>query len=187
MRDGTLPASMMGTSTDDGEVMGRLFANAPGPRVSATEALRLGNDVPSGASVDRTHNHITLSGSSDHLVVLAGPSGNPDNTFRIAGLVDPTIVVQSGARVSIEVVNADSETARGLVIAAAGSAHSRTPMISATPNFTGSALWFLGNPTSAGMHAGTLTFTATKSGTFQYLCPVPGHARAGMIGAFVVA
>ena len=187
MRDGTLPASMMGKSTDAGKVMGRLFANAPGPRVSTTEALRLGNDVPAGASVDRTHNHITLSGRSVHLVVLAGPSGNLHDTFRIAGLIDPTIVVQSGARVSIEVVNADSEAAQGLVIAAAGSAHSRMPMISATPSFTGSALWFLGNPTSAGMHAGTLTFTATKSGTFQYLCPVPGHAREGMVGAFVVA
>ena len=117
--------------------------------------------------MDRTHNHITLSGRSVHLVVLAGPSGNLHDTFRIAGLIDPTIVVQSGERVSIEVVNADSEAAQGLVIAAAGSAHSRMPMISATPSFTGSALWFLGNPTSAGMHAGTLTFTATKSGTFS--------------------
>ena len=55
------------------------------------------------------------------------------------------------------------------------------------PAFSGSAVWFLGNPTSAGMHAGTLTFTAGKSGTYQYLCPVPGHARSGMAGTFTVA
>ena len=46
--------------------------------------------------------------------------------------------------------------------------------------------WFLGNPTSAGMHAGTLTFTAATPGSYRYLCPVPGHAQKGMAGAFTV-
>jgi rusticyanin len=186
MRGGSLPESMMGTSTDAGEVMGRLFADAPGSRVSSTEATRLGNDVPTSATVDRRHHRITFSGTSDHLVVLASPSGSPDETFRIAGMVNPTITVKSGARISIEVVNADSDAAHGLVITAHGSASSRMPMLTATPAFSGSAVWFLGDPTSAGMHAGTLTFTATKSGTYQYLCPVPGHARDGMVGTFVV-
>jgi plastocyanin len=61
------------------------------------------------------------------------------------------------------------------------------PMLTAGPVFSGSALWFLGDPTSAGLHTGTLSFTATKSGTYQYLCPVPGHARDGMVGTFEVA
>jgi plastocyanin len=38
----------------------------------------------------------------------------------------------------------------------------------------------------AGMHAGTLTFTAAIPGSYQYLCPVPGHARGGMAGTFTV-
>jgi nitrite reductase (NO-forming) len=37
------------------------------------------------------------------------------------------------------------------------------------------------------MHSGTLTFTAGKPGTYQYLCPVPGHAKDGMAGTFAVA
>jgi rusticyanin len=186
MRGGTLPASMMGVSTDAGEVIGRLFANAPGSRVTSTEATRLGDDVPIGATVDRSYERITLSGSSDHLVVLASPSGSPDETFRIAGMVNPTITVNPGARISIEVVNADPDAAHGLVVTADSSASSRMPMLTAAPAFSGSELWFLGNPTSAGMHIGTLTFTANKSGTYQYLCPVPDHARDGMVGAFVV-
>jgi rusticyanin len=187
MRGASLPASMMGTSTDAGEVMGRLFANAPGPRVSLTEATRLGNDFPTGATVDRAHHRITFSGNSDHLVVLAGPSGSPDLTFRIAGMANPTITVRSGARISIELVNADSSAAHGLVVTAnGGSASSQMPMMTAAPAFSGSSLWFLGDPTSAGMHMGTLTFTAAKSGTYQYLCPVPGDARDGMGGTFVV-
>lgn len=52
--------------------------------------------------------------------------------------------------------------------------------------FPGSALWFLGNPAAAGMHAGTLTFTAGSPGTYRYLCPVPGHAQKGMTGTFTV-
>ena len=50
----------------------------------------------------------------------------------------------------------------------------------------GSALWFLPNPTSAGMHTATLTFTASTPGTYHYLCPVPGHAQKGMVGTFIV-
>ena len=36
------------------------------------------------------------------------------------------------------------------------------------------------------MHTGTLSFTATNAGTYEYLCPVPGHAEEGMAGSFVV-
>lgn len=113
--------------------MGRLFANAPGPRVSSTEATRLGTDVPTGAIVDRSHHRITLLGTTDHLVVLAGPSGNSDETFRIAGLVNPTITVRSGARISIELVNANSDTANRLVVTADRSTSSWMPMMSAAP------------------------------------------------------
>lgn len=60
------------------------------------------------------------------------------------------------------------------------------PMMSARPAFQGGAVWFLGYPTSAGVHTGTLTFTAYTAGTYTYLCPVPGHAQKGMAGTFVV-
>jgi rusticyanin len=186
MRGGRLPVSMMGTSTDAGDVMGRLFANGPGSRVGAAEVTRLGNDVPAGSTVDRARDRITFSGTTDHLVVLASPTGGPDEAFRAAGMVNPTITVKSGARITIEVVNADSGAAHGLVVTASGSASSGMPMMTAVPAFSGAAVWFLGNPTSAGMHAGTLTFTATKPGTYQYLCPVPGQARDGMAGTFAV-
>jgi rusticyanin len=178
---------MMGANTDAGEVIGRLFAKAPGARVSSTKAARLGNEVPTGATVGRSHARITFSGTSDHFVVLASPSGGPDKTFRISGMVNPTIDVRSGARISIEVVNADSNAAQGLVITANGSTSSRLPMMTATRAFIGSSVWFLGNTTSAGMHTGTLVFTATRSGIYHYLCPVPGYARDGMVGSFVVS
>jgi rusticyanin len=187
MRGQALPGFMMGTSTDPGQVMGSLFGNAPGPRVSAAQAARLGSQVPAGATLDRAANRITFAGTSVRLTVLASPAGGPDETFRIAGLTDPAITVKTGAQVSIQVVNADPGTAHGLVITASGARSSSMPMLTASPAFTGSAVWFLGDPTSAGMHAATLSFTASTPGTYRYLCPVPGHAQEGMTGTFIVS
>lgn len=108
MTGGTLPGFMMGGVTDPGKVMGALFADAPGSRVGAAEASRLGDQVPAGATTDRAANRIT------------------------------------------------------------------------------SAVWFLGESTSAGMQEATLSSTASAPGDYQYPCPIPGHARDGMVGAFTV-
>jgi rusticyanin len=187
MRGRALPGYMMGTTENAGKVMGALFADAPGARVSPALAARLGGQVPASATVSRTRNRITFSGTSVRLTVLASPSGGPDETFRIAGMVDPTIVVKAHAHVSMQVVNADPDTAHGLVITASGARSSWMPMATARPVFPGSAVWFLGNPTSAGMHAAILSFTVGPPGTYRYLCPVPGHAQEGMTGTFIVS
>jgi hypothetical protein len=120
MRGQALPGFMMGTSGDPGQVMGSLFANAPGARVSAAQAAQLGSQIPAGATLDRAANRITFTGTSVRLTVVASPAGGPDERFRIAGLTDPAIIVTAGAQVSIEVINADPGTAHGLVITAAG-------------------------------------------------------------------
>jgi hypothetical protein len=183
MRGRDLPGYMMGSSGDAGKVMGALFAHAPGTRVAPARAAWLGARIPAGATASRAQHTITFPGTSVRLVVLA----SPDKAFRIAGLTDPAIAVSAGAHISIEVINADADTAQGLVITASRAESSRMPMmISAGPAFAGAAVWFLGDPTSAGMHAGTLTFTASKAGTYRYLCPVPGQAQDGMAGTFIV-
>jgi rusticyanin len=186
MRGGKLPSSMMGTTADPGKIMGRLWADAPGPRVSASQAARLGSQVAAGARINGASRTITFTTGSVHLVALASPPGGPDETFRIAGMVNPTVVVPAAAKVSIEVVNADPDTAHGLVITVSDGRSSWMPMMTDRSAFAGAAVWFLGNPTSAGMHVGTLTFTATTPGTYHYLCPVPGHAQKGMTGTFTV-
>jgi hypothetical protein len=61
------------------------------------------------------------------LTALASPAGGPDETFRIAGMVSPIIVVPAGADVTIDAVNADADTAHGLVVAHPGSATSWIP------------------------------------------------------------
>jgi rusticyanin len=185
MTGGSLPESMMGGSGDPGTVMGSLFANAPGPRVSGSDATRLGSEVPAGATIDSAARRITFSGQAVSFTVLASPS-MPQEDFEIAGMVDPTVVVPSGARISIQLINADTDMAHGLVVTAGGASSSSMPMMTAPPAFSGAALWFLGDATSAGMHTATLSFAATTAGTYQYICPVPAHAQEGMAGNFVV-
>lgn len=181
-----MSAGMMGGGSDPGKVMGSLFAGAPGPRVTPAQAAVLGTRAPAGAQVSKAANTITFTTTTARLTILASPSGGPEETFRVAGLVNPRIIVPAGARVTIDLVNADPGTAHGLVVTASGATASWMPMMTARPAFAGSALWFLGNPTAAGMHAATLTFTATTPGAYHYLCPVPGHAQDGMAGPFTV-
>ncbi len=187
MRGGRLPGYMMGTSTDPGTIMGRLWADAPGPRISPAQAARLGTQIPAGATVNRAARVITFATTSVRLVVVASPRGGPDEAFQIAGLINPRLVIPAGARVRIELVNADPGMAHGLVISANQGSRSWMPMMTARPAFAGSALWFLGDMTTAGMHVGTLAFTATTPGTYRYLCPVPGHALKGMTGLLTIA
>jgi rusticyanin len=194
MRGGHFPAYMMGsgmmgtgTSADPGIFMGRLWAHAPGPRVTPAQAKWAGNQIPPSADINRASRIITFTTASVHLAAVASPAGGPDETFRIAGMVNPKITVPAGAQVSIQVINADPDTAHGLVITSGQDNSSWMPMMTSRPAFTGSALWFLGNPTAAGMHTGTLTFTASTTGSYHYLCPVPGHAQKGMTGLFTVA
>jgi hypothetical protein len=118
MYGGRLPGYMMGASTDPGKIMGRFWANAPGPRVSPAEAATLSRQIPAGAHISRAARTITFASTSVHLTVVASPAGGPDETFRIAGLVNTTLVVPAGAWVSIEVIYADPDTSHGLVITA---------------------------------------------------------------------
>lgn len=187
MRGGTLPGFMMRSSRDPGAVMGALFANAPGSRINPVQAARLGSLIPAGATASNSQHRITFSGTSVRLVVLASPPGGPEDTFRIAGMVNPAVVVRAGARVSIEFVNADPNAAHGLAVTALGQGlSSRMPMTTMSLAFPGSAIWFLGDPATSGMHAAVLSFTASTPGTYRYLCPVPGHAQDGMTGTFIV-
>jgi len=182
MQGAGMPGSMMGTGTDPGKFMGQLWANAPDHGLAPARPGQLGGRIPAGARIDQAAKAITFSTATVRLVAVASPAGGPDETFRIAGLVNPAITVPAGAKVSIQVINADPDTAHGLVITASQNISSPMPMMTGQPAFTGSALWFLGNPTAAGMHTAILTFTASTPGTYHYLCPVPkprpgGHDR----------
>ena len=152
--------------------------------VTASQILALGNQVPAGATISKSANQIIFSGTSVSFTVESVPANNPDMTFRIAGLINPTVVVPHGARVWLEFINADSDEAHGWLITSEQApfnfGQSKDPTI---PN---AASGLIGDPTPAGHGAITFTFQAGSPGTYSYICPVPGHAQMGMHGTFVV-
>ncbi len=111
---GSLPTSILATRSDAGKKMGLLFTNAPGPRASSAEAARLGKQAPSGPTNDRAWNRVTCASRSAHSAVLAiHPC---QRNFCVADIVNPTVVVLAGAQVSMELMSADSDMVRGLVV-----------------------------------------------------------------------
>jgi hypothetical protein len=128
-----------------------------------------------------------LFASVSSLVIEAAPSNNPDMTFRIAGLVDQSVVVPAGSQVDVEFINADSDEAHALVITATAPPYSLRP--AAAPAFAGMSAGPIGNLTSAGHGARDLAFVAGIAGTadtYHYRCPMSGHAEMGMTGLFIV-
>ncbi len=161
-------------------------AGVAGQPVASDEAASLGAAVPAGATVDRSSNTITFTGTSVALTVLASPSDGPDETFRIAGLTNPTLVVPRGAQVTLQLINADAGMPHNWLITSAQPPFPSVVMM-AGPVVFGAVTPTLAEATSSGMPSATITFTTSVSGRYTYLCAVLGHAQAGMYGALVVA
>ena len=157
-----------------------------GQTVAPDDAASLGAAVPAGATVDRASNAITFAGTSVALTVLASPSDGPDETFRVAGLANPTLVVPRGAQVTVRLVNADAGMPHNWSLTTAQPPFPSMAMM-AGPVVFGAATPTLAEASSSGMPSVTLTFVASASGRYTYLCSVPGHAQRGMYGALVVA
>src|SRR5690606_19901816 len=86
------------------------------------------------------------------------------NAGPIKDVINPDLKVAEGAGVAITITNAD------------GAMHDiAVPELGAQSD----QLVGVGSAT-------TIVFRATKSGTFEYLCTIPGHKLAGMVGKLIV-
>jgi nitrite reductase (NO-forming) len=95
---------------------------------------------------------------SDGKLVFMGDAG------AIAGKANPTLNVPEGAVVQINLVNGD------------GATHDLT-----VADFNTKSNQVNGKGAST-----SIVFRANKKGTFDYICSLPGHVQAGMIGRIVV-
>lgn len=175
---------MMGGYGSGGMMGG--YVGGAGSTVSTADAIRAGNAIPTLASVDRARNRIVFTGRDVQLNVIGSPMGQKDQTFRIAGLVNPVIVVPRGAVVHVSFVNADRNMAHNFLVTPAGPPFSYVAMMQAPPAFAGSATPFLGSPSGGSMEQAVTSFVAGTPGQYTYLCTVPGHAENGMYGSFIV-
>ena len=151
--------------------------------VSPSAAQALDSQVPAGARADASTDTITFTSGTVSFTVVAVPPGGPDMTFRIGGMVNPTLVVPFNATVRVTFINADSDEAHGWEVT------SGDPPFEfglGPPALAGALARPLGDPTSAGYGTESITFRADRAGRYQYACPMPGHAQMGMHGGFVV-
>lgn len=163
---------------------GTRLAGTAAQNVPASQVRALSDQVPAGASVDRNANTITFTRTVVSLTIVAIAPGAPDMTFRVAGLANPAIIVPRGARVTVRFVNNDPDEAHGWLVT-----ENQPPFgfgQSATPAISGAKSGVIGDPTSAGDGASTFSFTAGTTGSYEYICPMPGHAQMGMHGSFLV-
>lgn len=152
--------------------------------VPLSQVKALSAQVAAGASIDTRTDMITFHTTTVSFTVVAIAPGKPDMTFTIAGLTNPAIVVPRGARVTVRFINNDTDEAHGWLITASG-----PPFGFGQPDrpaIAGAYAGVIGDPTAAGDGANTVTFTASDPGSYQYICPMPGHAQMGMHGSFTV-
>ena len=177
-------SGMSGNPSQMARILGRRLAGNGQQAISLQRTEALANQHPAGAQVDAATNTIRFTTRSVSFVLVASPPRG-DMKFRAAGLNNPTIEVPAGAQITIQFINGDHDEAHMWLLQAGdsgpadfgggpgGGAH-----ITAAPP--------LGDPTSAGQPAETISFPAPAPGAYHYSCPFPGHATMGMYGHFVV-
>lgn len=140
-----------------------------------------------GASIDKKANTVSYGGHSVTLVALASPHGQPNMTWEIDGLVNPTVVVQPGTQVNVVLANTDWGYMHGFELTSTPPPYPYMAMAGAADDFFLMPLppRTAKNTTTASYYTRSASFTTT-SGTYRYFCPVPGHAAAGMFGTLVV-
>jgi hypothetical protein len=79
--------------------------------------------------------HDELRHDGRQRAISASPAGGPGETFRAAGLVNPCIIVPVGARVTIGAVNADPDSAHGLVVTASAANAAWMPMMTTSGTY----------------------------------------------------
>jgi rusticyanin len=160
----------------------QLAADSP-MYVPLAQARGDGSAAPPAARVDAGSNTITFTSAAVSFTVVAVPPSGPDMTFRIGGLVNPTLIMPAGATVRVEFVNADTDQAHGWEVT---STQPPFPFHIANASLPGAFARALGDPTSSGDGAESITFTAGHAARYQYVCPMPGHAQMGMHGSLIV-
>ncbi len=139
------------------------------------------NSTATHAAVDATNHTLWFPSGPVHLVVYASPPSH-DMAFVVQGLVNPTIHVASGSRVSVTVVNMDPDMSHDWALGRNGPPFGYGSMMGSGMMMSTA---MLDPASSSGYWCQASTFTA-EPGQYWYLCTYPGHASSGMYGSFDV-
>ena len=194
------PSGMMsGYVTGYGGMMGQgTGAVSLGQPITIEQAIQTMRNVPSYAEVIPSNNTIVFESRQftvfvvaimpDRAVNLTGrqpPNYATDDVFVIYGLINPTIVVPSGASVQFTVVNLDDDMYHNLVVSTYGPPYG--PM---TMQGMMSGVWMPYLPAAdyaqGSAHEYSYTLTLNQPGMLWYICTYPDHAQSGMYGRIIV-
>ena len=212
-------SGMMGGGSSWQGMMGRYF---PVQNVSIRNVISDMNNPPSNANIIKSNDTIVFSETQNVTILAVGmmpdkatnltgmnpPSYASDDAFVIYGLIDPTLVIPSGAHINLIFANFDDDMYHNFVVT------SLVPpyyyMLMKGMMFSNSSTWFGGgmgsfesrsNPifgttmsllSPANYSQGTAyyytsTFSLQSySSNYWYICSYPGHAQSGMYGRILV-
>ncbi len=138
------------------------------------------------------HKSVMFMGHNIHMVMIAVEPGSPDQTFEIHKLVDPKLTVPAGANITLTILNMDYGPGmiHGVIIGKAQPPYKTVVPVPVPGQIAEIPLTMPRTAKSikkSNYYFGTTTFKAPGTpGTYYYLCQMPGHAKAGMYGKFVV-
>jgi rusticyanin len=150
--------------------------------------LALARKLAATAVINRHAKTVSYTSAQVEFVALGSPPGSPDETWNIAGLVNPTVVIRRGAQVTVDFFNADTDqkTLHGWRLTTTRPPYPHNVLTVTTLAFPGAVAVPIHGETAHKWLAETLHFTASRAGTYYYMCQVPGHAQKGMYGKLLV-
>lgn len=186
--NGMGPGMMMG----GGEANHPVDANWNGGLLSYGQAQTYIRDGHNLGRVNAKANTVTYSGPDVTINMVAVQPGHDDQTFEVAGLTNPTLIVPLGATVHLTVVNMDygDNMEHGLILTPAPPPYPYISMMYTGPGLVQvePLLPWRSEKDVAQAHYAALstTFVARDPGRFWYVCPTPKHAEQGMYGKFEI-
>ncbi len=150
-------------------------------RISQTDLERM----MSGANTTTyaTNNTIWVGSGMSRLVFVAAPPGH-DEIFVINGLLNPTIHVSRGSKLTITVVNEDPGMYHNLALSTREPPHSSMPMM----NHMGGPRTNMLSPSGTSYYwSQDMAIAKIPPGQYWYLCEYPNHANEGMFGSVIIS
>jgi rusticyanin len=222
--DSSLYVNQYGISTRMGSgisgIMGAIYSVQT---VSISQAISAMRVTPNHVKIFPNNNTISFVGSQEVTILAFGmmpdnassltgmspPSYATDDVFVIYGLIDPTLVIPSGAHVDIMFVNLDSDMYHNYVVTSLAPPYYYMPMQGMMSS--NSSSWY-GGGMMGGIGGGSNTIFAAMmpvlspanynqgvaysystsltlnsyGGSYWYICTYPGHAQSGMYGKILV-
>ncbi len=197
-------AMMMGNSQGSVGTMGEQGMMSSGPYLSfktiPTKDAVAADVILGSAQVFKGNSTIVFNSQNVEFVALSlggeeakNMTGTPlpsyakDDSFVIGNLIDPTLVMKSGSRLNITMINLDEDMEHNLVITSTAPPYGYMPMrdmmdaggvISMIP--------MLPNESHDSAYEYSYSVTLSHHGTYWYTCIYPGHAELGMYGKIIV-